>query len=185
MIMAYSIGLLRAAHKSATVHVVVRQGADTYAGTIVGIGSKLGILSDGELIEDVPVEHVIWADVRAYAGTELLPHRIGRDYARAIRDAVPCTLDGPFPDTRGDVPGGFSLLALFANGYGVHIARNGLSYGGEIIALFIGKRLVREGLVREGQVPEGTDIPPWNDLRLGGPEDAARIAVQVASLPAV
>lgn len=61
--MTYSIELLRAAHRSATVHVTVRQGTDTYSGVIVGIGSKLAIQAGTELIEDVPVERVVWATV--------------------------------------------------------------------------------------------------------------------------
>lgn len=61
----YSLALLRAAHRSATVRVTVRQGPDTYSGVIVCIGSKLAVHADGELIEDVPVERVIWADVQS------------------------------------------------------------------------------------------------------------------------
>jgi hypothetical protein len=62
--MAYTIALLRAAHRSATVRVTIRQGDETYSGIIVGIGSKLAIYSDGELIEDVPVERVVHADIK-------------------------------------------------------------------------------------------------------------------------
>lgn len=57
----YSLSLLRAAHRTTTVRVVIKQRNETYSGIIVSIGSKLAVQSDGELIEDVPVENVVWA----------------------------------------------------------------------------------------------------------------------------
>jgi hypothetical protein len=60
----YSLALLRALHARHTVYVTVRQGSDTYSGVIVGIGSKLAVSSGGELIEDVPAQRVIHADIR-------------------------------------------------------------------------------------------------------------------------
>lgn len=64
----YSIALLRALNERHRVFVTVRQGSDTYSGIIVGVGSKIAVQSGGELIEDVPAERVIWADVKASSG---------------------------------------------------------------------------------------------------------------------
>jgi hypothetical protein len=108
--------------------------------------------------------------------------RIGRDYARAVRDAVACTLDGPNPGV-DDTPGGFWLRASFPNSYTVSIIRNGLSYGGECIALLRNGKLI-EGSTDGtwGDMPQ-VGISAWNDERLTGPDHAAEIATRVAALP--
>lgn len=66
---AYPIALLRAAHRSATVRVTVGQGPDTFSGVVVGIGSRLCVRADdGEFIEDIPAERVVWADIARTEG---------------------------------------------------------------------------------------------------------------------
>lgn len=104
---------------------------------------------------------------------------IGERYRAALEEVPGATVQHFAPDTMGDVREGFVLEVSLPNGYGVCVARNGLSYGGEALSL------TRDGnLLNECDMPGGTDIPPWNDLRLGGVADAVRVAFQVAALPA-
>lgn len=105
--------------------------------------------------------------------------RIKYDYRNALESVPGATVTCFESDPRQDgTLGGFILQVHFPNGYGVSVVRNGLSYGGECIAM-----LYRGEVIKDGKVPQGTDIPEWNEYRTGGPDDAADIARQVDALP--
>ena len=100
---------------------------------------------------------------------------IGERYAEALRPFG--VIDGPRSDTMGDVEGGFILTLTLPNGYGISIARNGLSYGSEGLAVMYDGEL----LVTAPSIP---GVPFYNDLILGpyGPAEAASIAEKLSQL---
>ncbi|MFF7588611.1 hypothetical protein ACFZCK_14105 [Kitasatospora purpeofusca] len=65
--MAYTIGLLRAAHRGASVALEARfrvPGGPAGTGWVVGIGSKVSIQAEGiGLVENIRPEWIEWADV--------------------------------------------------------------------------------------------------------------------------
>lgn len=99
---------------------------------------------------------------------------IGERYAEALRPFG--EVDGPRPDTMGNVDGGFILTLTLPNGYGLSVARNGLSYGSECLAVLYDDKLLNAA-------PGGVGVPLYNNLILtDGPTQAVRVAEKLSQL---